>query len=93
MELNIEITTVDDTYTVTTTPWVIMLWERKYKAKVSNLANGVGAEDLLFMGWEASKMAGRPVPISFDGFAQSVINITVVDGDTARPTHAAPSAG
>lgn len=93
MELNIEVTTSDDTYTVTTTPWVIMLWERRYKAKVSNLSNGVGAEDLLFMAWEASKMAGRQVPISFDSFAQAVVNITVIDGDSARPTVAAPSAG
>lgn len=93
MELNIEVTLEDDTYTVTTTPWVVMMWERKYKAKVSNLANGVGAEDLLYMAWEASKKAGLTVPINFDAYAQSVINITVVDGDTARPTNAAPSAG
>lgn len=93
MELTIEVTTADDTFTVTTTPWVIMLWERRYKAKVSNLGNGVGAEDLVYMAYEGAKMAGHTVPINFETFAQSVRAITVVDGDSARPTPAAPSAG
>lgn len=93
MELSISVTTADTAFTVTTTPWVIMLWERRYKAKVSNLGNGVGAEDLVYMAYEAAKMAGHTVPINFEAFAQSVTSIEVVDGDAARPTPAAVSAG
>jgi hypothetical protein len=95
MELNLTITTADDEWQVTTTPWVIMQWERKFKTKASNLANvGIGIEDLIFLGYEATKLTGRTVPINFDTFAQSVTNVEVdSEADSARPTGAAPSAG
>lgn len=79
---------------VTTTPWCIMLWERRYKTKASKISDdGLGLEDLTYLAWEASKMAGITVPISFDGFAQQLATIEVVDGDAARPTSAAVSDG
>lgn len=95
MELNITITTTDDRWQVTTTPWVIMAWERKFKTKASALATtGIGIEDLIFLGYEATKLTGRTVPMNFDTFAQSVTNIEVdAEADSARPTGAAPSAG
>lgn len=95
MELNITITTEDDEWTVKTTPWVIMQWERRFKTKASNLANvGIGIEDLIFLGYEATKTTGRTVPMNFDTFAQAVTNVKVEgEADSARPTDAAPSAG
>lgn len=92
MELTLSITTAEDTWTVTTTPWTIMLWERKYHTKASRIPEvGLGLEDLVFLGWEATKMSGRTVPISFDTFAQQVTGIEVgAASDGARPTPPAP---
>lgn len=92
MELTITVTTVDETYQVTTTPWVIMAWERKYKTKVSKVAtDGLGLEDLAYLAWEASKTSGRTVPMSFDAFAQSIKGLELGGDDNATPTLAAPS--
>jgi hypothetical protein len=94
MELRLRVETSDDAYEVVTVPWVIMLWERRYKTKASRIASdGLGLEDLAFMAWESSKLAGRTVPISFDAFAQTIKAVDVVVGDDATPTPAAPSAG
>ena len=40
--------TEGDPYDVTTNLFVIVAWERKFKRQASNLANGIGAEDLAF---------------------------------------------
>lgn len=92
MELVLTITTDTSTHKVTTTPWVVMMWERKYRTKASRISTeGLGLEDLAYLSWEALKNAGVEVPISFDSFAQSLRNVTV-EGSEERPTHAAPSA-
>jgi hypothetical protein len=94
VELQLTITADGDTWQVSTTPWVIMQWERRYKTKASTIAQGgLGIEDLAYMAYEATKLSGRTVPISFDAFAQAITNIEVGTGaDEARPTVAAPSA-
>jgi hypothetical protein len=93
MQLQLTVTTADDTYQVTTTPWCVMLWERKYKTKASRIqSDGLGLEDLAYLAWEATKQAGRTVPVSFDTFGQQLVSITVAEDDTARPTPAAASA-
>lgn len=93
MQLQLTVTTADDTYTVTTTPWCIMLWERRYKTKASRIqSDGLGLEDLAYLAWEATKQSGRTVPVSFDTFGQQLVSIEVA-GDDATPTQAAASAG
>ena len=47
---------------VTTNLAVIVAWERKFRAKAAQLANQIGAEDLLFLAFEASKRQGVTVP-------------------------------
>lgn len=92
MELGLRVTTADDTYQVTTTPWTIMLWERKYKTKASRIpSDGLGLEDLAFLAYTASGMSGRTIPASFDTWCQTVKSIEVAGGDDADPTLAAAS--
>jgi hypothetical protein len=93
MNLTIRVTRNGDTYDVTTNLMVTVLWERKYKARASDLATGVSMETLAYMAYEASKMNGVTVPVAFDDFVRSVTNLEVVDNENANPTQPAVIAG
>ena len=77
---------------VETNLWVITQWERKYRSKISNLADGIGAEDLAFLAYEGCKIAGIVVPIVFDDFIKKLSKVEVVDQQTENPTQGEPSA-
>jgi hypothetical protein len=70
-----------------------VLWERRFKRKAADMANGIGVEDLLFLAWEASKQNKIIVPSEFDTFCKQVTNVEVVDQEAQNPTQAAPTAG
>lgn len=76
---------------VTTNLAVIVAWERKFRSKAAQLANQIGAEDLLFLAFEASKRQGVVVPADFDRFVEQVTDIEVIDREDANPTQPAPS--
>jgi hypothetical protein len=78
-----------ETYQVTTNLFVIITWERKFKRRSSDLANGIGMEDLAFMAYEASKQQGHPVPISFDEFVKKLEDLEVVESLSVNPTQEA----
>jgi len=80
-----------NTYEVETNLFVVVAWERKFKRKASTLADGVGAEDLAFLAWEACKQSSVPVPAVFDDYIKKLDNIEVVEVDEARPTLAEPT--
>ena len=91
MKISISVDLGDGAYTVTTNLFTIVAWERKYKSKSSDLAKGIGMEDLAFLAYEASKQAGVTVPAVFDDFVKKVQDLGVEDADQARPTEEAPS--
>jgi len=91
MKLSIRVDLGDGPYTVTTNLFTIVAWERKYKSKSSDLAKGIGMEDLAFLAYEASKQNGIVVPAVFDDFVKKVQDFGVEDADQARPTEEAPS--
>lgn len=93
MNLTIRVTRGGDTYEVSTNLYVTVMWERKYKARASDLATGVSMETLAYMAYESSKMAGITVPVAFDDFVKSVDNLEVVDNEPGNPTQPAPTAG
>lgn len=68
-----------NTYEVQTNLMTIVLWERKYKRKASDMASGIGVEDLAFMCYEASRLNGITVPSTLDTFINSLTNIEVID--------------
>jgi len=85
--------TEGDPYDVTTNLFVIVAWERKFKRQASNLANGIGAEDLAFFAYESTKAAQIMVPLAFDDFIRKTKEVEVLDSDDSNPSQPAVSAG
>jgi hypothetical protein len=92
MKLTLAVDLGEGPIEVTSNLYVIVQYERKYKRKASDMANGVGMEDLLFIAYESCKLHGVTVPIVFDDFIKKAVSVEVVDQETdANPTLAAPT--
>ena len=91
MQLTLKVTTNETTYEVKTNLYVIIAWERKFKQKASNLATGVGLEDLAFMAFESCKLNSIPVPAVFDDYVKKLVAIEVVSDEPTNPTSEAPT--
>jgi hypothetical protein len=91
MQLTLKVTTDQTTYEVKTNLYVIIAWERKFKQKASNLATGVGLEDLAFMAFESCKVHGISVPAVFDDYVKRLVAIEVVSDEPTNPTSEAPT--
>ena len=77
---------------VSTNLYVLVAWERRYKRKASDLAQGIGVEDLAFLTWEASKLHGVVVPAEFDTFIKKQLGaIDIVSEEDAVPFEKAPT--
>lgn len=76
---------------VSTNLWVITQWERKFRRKASDLAQGIGVEDLLYLGFEACKAHNIVVPAVFDDFIKRVNSVDVVSEDAPVPFDQAPT--
>lgn len=73
-----------ESHSVTTNLWTVVAWERRYKRKASDMANGLGAEDLAFLAYEASRQAGIVVPSTLEQFIEKLDAIDV-GGDESTP--------
>jgi hypothetical protein len=71
---------------VTTNLYVIVQYERKFKRRASDMANGIGYEDLLFLAYESCKLHGVTVPIVFDDFIKRTVSIDVISEEPENPT-------
>jgi hypothetical protein len=71
---------------VTTNLYVIVQYERKFKRRASDMANGIGYEDLLFLAYESCKLHGVTVPVVFDDFIKRTVSIDVISEETENPT-------
>jgi hypothetical protein len=91
MKLTIRVDIGDGPIDVETNLFITVLWERKYKRKASDLAQGVGAEDLAFMAYEAMKQAKITVPLQLDDFIKKINTLEVVEANASNPTHEAPT--
>lgn len=91
MKLNLKVDIGNGPQLVETNLFITVLWERKYKRKASDLASGVGAEDLAFMAHEAMKLAKIPTPMMLDDFIREIVSLEVVDQETQNPTQEAPT--
>jgi hypothetical protein len=90
MQITLKLDTGDGPYEVTTNLWCAVQWERKYKRKMSDLAQGIGAEDLAYLAWEASKVHSITVPVVFDDFIKKLVAMPeVVEQEDSNPTQAA----
>lgn len=92
MKLELEVKYLDGTSVrVATNLWVITQWERKYRRKASDLAQGIGVEDLAFLAWEACKLINHVVPVAFDDFIKKLDAVEVVDQEQPVPFDQAPT--
>jgi hypothetical protein len=86
MKLDLKVTTAETSYVVSTNLFVIVAWERKYKRKASDLASGIGVEDLAFMAFESCKVHGITTPAVFDDYVKQLQAIEVVGQEPENPT-------
>lgn len=92
MKLKLDVVFLDgQSAKVETNLWVITQWERKYRTKVSAIAEGIGAEDLAYMAYVACQQQGITVPIVFDDFVKTLDAVNVLDSEPDNPTHGAPT--
>jgi len=64
----------------------VVAWERKFKRKASELAAGIGVEDLAFMAFESCKQSNVPVPAVFDDYIKKLASIEVVGQEPENPS-------
>lgn len=90
MQLRLKATFNDGTINeVVTNLSTVVAWERKYKRKASEMAQGIGVEDLAYLCYEATRASGTTVPGSLDQFIALLANIDVLEtqdpkADTAQ---------
>jgi hypothetical protein len=85
MQLTLKITFTDDTdVTVSTNLMTIVSWERKYKRKASQIADGIGIEDLAYMAYEASRSSSITVPALLDDYIKSIKDLEVVEQNSPK---------
>ena len=90
MQLTLKLDIGNGPYEVTTNLWCAVQGERKYKRKMSDLAQGIGAEDLAYLAFEASKLHGVTVPVVFDDFIKKLAAMPeVVEQEDPNPTEGA----
>lgn len=93
MKLQIQYhTTQGEAHLVTTNLATIVAWERRFKRKAVDMAQGIGLEDLAFLAYEASRQNGITVPATLDDFIAKVDDISLTD-ETANPTQPEPQEG
>lgn len=94
MRLTLAYRTVDgDSRQVQTNLATLVKWERLYKRKISQIGDGIGAEDLAYFAYEATRQAGIVVPATLDQFIEQLENMPeIVEADDRNPTDPAASA-
>lgn len=91
MKIRLRVHNQDGSHELTTNLGTIVAWERRFKRKASDLAHGVGGEDLAYLAYEASKQHGIVVPAVFDDYIKKVDFVEVVVEEAPNPTDGAAS--
>ena len=86
MKLTLRVDQGDGPLEVTTNLFTIVAWERRFKTKASNIANGIGMEDLAFMAHTALQQNSVVGPVVLDDFIKKIVLLEVVDTEPENPT-------
>jgi hypothetical protein len=71
LRLTLAYRTIDgDSRQVQTNLATLVKWERLYKRKISQIGDGIGAEDLAYFAYEATRQAGIVVPATSTRYGQ-----------------------
>lgn len=90
MQLTLTVEMTDgNRFEVATNLFTVVSWERKFKRKASDMANGIGIEDLLYLAHTAAKDNGITVPLMFDDFIKKAKSVDVVGQEDANPIETA----
>ena len=94
MRLTLAYRTIDgDSRQVVTSLSTLVKWERLYRRKVSQIGDGIGAEDLAYFAYEATRQAGIVVPATLDLFIEQLEDMPeIVEALDRNPTDPAASA-
>jgi hypothetical protein len=93
MQLTLKVTLKDATHQVTTNMMTIVMWERKYKRKASQMSDGIGMEDLSYLAYEASRTQGITVPALLDDYIKDILKLEVVDTNDPKVDAAVTAMG
>jgi len=91
MKLTLKVDMGEGPFHVTTNLQTMVAWERRFKRKASEMANGIGYEDIAFMAWESCKQAKIVVPVEFDTFISRLVDIELVSEQQSVPFDQAPT--
>jgi hypothetical protein len=91
MQLTLRVDQGEGPVEVSTNLFTIVSWERKFKRKASDMASGIGIEDLAYLAHQACMQHNVTVPVVLDDFIKRLILLEVVDNDTDRPTVPVPT--
>ncbi len=91
MQLTLRVDQGEGPVEVSTNLFTIVSWERKFKRKASDLANGIGIEDLAYLAHQACQQNGVTVPIVLDDFIKKLLLLEVVNNEIDRPTKPVPT--
>jgi predicted nuclease of restriction endonuclease-like RecB superfamily len=75
LRLAFQIENADGTKVVEVGPASLVAWERKTGRKVSNFADGIGAEDMAWLVWHAEKRTGN-TSANFDQYLDSLTDLS-----------------
>jgi len=80
LRLAFSVEDADGSRNVIVTPASLIAWERKTGRKVSQFAEGIGAEDMAWLVWHAEKKVGN-VKGGFEEFLEQIVDL----GDALPP--------
>jgi hypothetical protein len=91
MQLTLRVDQGEGPVEVSTNLFTIVSWERKFKRKASDLANGIGIEDLAYLAHQACMQHNVVVPVVMDDFIKKLVLLEVVNNEIDRPTKPVPT--
>jgi hypothetical protein len=91
MQLTLRVDQGEGPVEVSTNLFTIVSWERKFKRKASDLANGIGIEDLAYLAHQACMQHNVVVPVVMDDFIKKLVLLEVVTNEIDRPTKPVPT--
>jgi len=91
MQLTLRVDQGEGPIEVSTNLFTIVSWERKFKRKASDLASGIGIEDLAYLAHQACMQHNVVVPVVMDDFIKKLVLLEVVNNEIDRPTKPVPT--
>ena len=81
MQLTLKMIHKDGTEKIVNTDlWCTILWERKYKRKMTKIMDdGLSADEFLFLAYHALKNEGETLPADLDEFAKQLVSCLPIE--------------